>query len=93
MKFTIGKNIFLDAIRTTQRISGVRLDVNLSNCILLKATKKQITLTGGEKNLCIETTVQVDVHEEGAIVVDSKIFGEIIRKFPDEVININKINN
>ncbi|MEG2288406.1 MAG: DNA polymerase III subunit beta [Clostridium sp.] len=93
MKFTIEKNTFLDALRTTQRISGVRLGVNLANSVLIKAKGEEIILTGGEKNLCIETTVQADVHEEGTMIVDSKIFGEIIRKFPDEVINVNKMNN
>ena len=34
-------------------------------------------------DVSIETKVEAKVIEEGSIVIDSKIFGEIIRKLPN----------
>ena len=53
--------------------------------------EKVLTLIGSDMDVCIETKVDADVIEEGKIVIDSKIFGEIIRKLPNSDIKIETI--
>ena len=44
-------------------------------------------------DVSIETMVDADIKEEGSIVIDSRIFGEIIRKLPNSEIIIETLEN
>ncbi len=52
-----------------------------------------LKLIGSDIDLSIETKIDANVIEEGKIVVDSKIFGEIIRKLPNDQIEIESTEN
>lgn len=93
MKVTVENKIFLEGIKTVQRVSFGNVGITALDGILIKAYKKEIILIGGDKNLCIETRIKADVREEGSIVVDSKIFGDIIRKLPNALVEVNKIDD
>lgn len=41
----------------------------------------------------IQTLVDANIMEEGSIVIDAKIFGEIIRKLPNSTIRIETMEN
>ena len=51
--------------------------------IYIEANKEGLTLIGSDMDVSIETKVEADVIKEGSIVIDSKIFSEIIRKLPN----------
>ena len=53
----------------------------------------KLTLIGSDIDLSIETKINADVIEEGSIVLDSKLFGEIIRKLPMIHIEITSDEN
>ena len=56
--------------------------------IYIEATKTGLTLIGSDMDVSIETKVEADVLQEGKIVIDAKIFSEIVRKLPDsDVVN------
>lgn len=61
--------------------------------IYIKATKDGLTLIGSDMDVSIETKVEAHVEEEGMIVVDSKLFSEIIRKLPNSDIRIETLDN
>lgn len=61
--------------------------------IYIKATKEGLTLIGSDMDVSIETKVEADVIEEGSIVIDSKIFSEIIRKLPNSNVKIEISEN
>ena len=44
-------------------------------------------------DVSIQTSVDAQLLEEGSIVIDAKIFGEIIRKLPNSTIKIETIEN
>ena len=44
-------------------------------------------------DVSIQTTVNANIIEQGSIVIDAKIFGEIIRKLPNSTIKIETIEN
>jgi DNA polymerase-3 subunit beta len=44
-------------------------------------------------DVSIQTSVDATIIEEGSIVIDAKIFGEIIRKLPNSTIKIETIEN
>lgn len=44
-------------------------------------------------DLSIETKVKANILEEGTIVLDARLFGEIIRKLPNDLIEINTLED
>lgn len=61
--------------------------------IYIKATKEELTLIGSDIDVSIETKVEADVIQEGSIVIDSRIFSEIIRKLPNSEVKIEISEN
>ena len=61
--------------------------------IFISATKEGLTLIGSDIDVSIETKVSANVTEEGKIVIDAKIFGEIIRKLSNAEVKIETLEN
>lgn len=61
--------------------------------IYINAKKEGLTLIGSDMDVSIETKVDADILEEGMIVIDARIFGEIIRKLPNSDIKIETLEN
>lgn len=93
MKFTCEKSILQEGISTVQKAVTGKSTMPILNGILLKTAGSEVILTGSDIDLSIETKVKADISEEGSIVIDAKIFGEIIRKLPNDAVHINTIDN
>lgn len=61
--------------------------------IYIEATKNGLTLIGSDMDVSIETKVEAEVIQEGKIVIDAKIFSEIIRKLPNSDVKIEIVEN
>ena len=56
--------------------------------IYLQAINNSLTLIGSDMDVSIETKVEADVIKEGSVVIDAKLFSEIIRKLPNSDVKI-----
>lgn len=83
MKISVQKQILQDAISDVQKAISGKVIMPILQGILIIAQNSQITLIGSNIDLIIETKIQGNIIEEGRIVVDSRLFGDIIRKLPD----------
>lgn len=88
MKFTCDQQILSKAINTVSKAVTNRTTIPILKGILLKAKDNKLILTASDLDLSIEKIIDAHVSEEGEIVVLSKLFGEIIRKLPNEDITI-----
>ncbi|BAH05053.1 DNA polymerase III subunit beta [Clostridium kluyveri] len=93
MKFLCTKNKLQESIFTVQKAITGKSSMPVLNGILLEAYNDTIRLTGSDIDLSIITTIQAEVQEEGSIVIDSRIFGDIIRKLPNDNIYISTTEN
>lgn len=93
MRFTCEKSILQDGISTAQKAVTGKSTMPILNGILVKAQDNKIVLTGSDIDLSIETKINAEILEEGSIVIDAKLFGEIIRRLPNDIVHINTINN
>lgn len=93
MKFSIEKSKLQEAISNTQKAITGKSTMPILQGILLKAKNNEIVLLGSDIDLTIETKINAEVHEEGNIVIDSKLFGEIIKKLPNAQIEISSIDD
>jgi len=93
MIFICEKQKLQEGVLITQKAITGKSTMPVLEGIYIKATKKEVTLIGSDMDLSIETIVEANVIEEGTVVIDSKIFGEIIRKLPNSQVRIERIEN
>lgn len=93
MKFTCEKSILQNSISTVQKAVTGKSTMPILQGILINALDNELILSASDKDLSIETKFSTDIFENGSIVVDAKLFGEIIRKLPNDVIQISTMGN
>lgn len=93
MKFICEKHKLQDGIMIVQKAITGKTTMPILEGIYIKADSTGLTLIGSDMDLSIETKVEAQVENEGSIVIDSKIFGEIIRKLPDANVSIEILEN
>ncbi|MBZ9684791.1 DNA polymerase III subunit beta [Clostridium estertheticum] len=93
MKFICEKNILQEAISNVQKAITGKSTMPVLQGILIVASNRQVTLIGSDIDLSIEARITADVIEDGTVVLDSKLFGEIIRKLPNSTIEITTDDN
>ncbi len=93
MKFICDKNIIQEAISTVQKAVSNKSPMEILHSIFIKAENNTLTFIGTDIDLSIVTKIEGTVIEKGIIVVDSRLFGDIIRKLPNSKVEISKIEN
>jgi DNA polymerase-3 subunit beta len=93
MKFTCEKSLLQEAISTVQKAVTGKSTMNILEGILLIAKNNELTFIGSDIDLSIETKLKAEVIEEGKVVLDSKLFGELIKKLPNAEVQIDTIEN
>lgn len=88
MKITCLKSDLLKGVNTVSKAVPTKTTMAILECILINASNNQITLTANDMELGIETVVKGNIEERGIIALDAKIFSEIVRKLPDNVVTI-----
>ena len=90
MKFTIDKTILSEALTNASKASAVRSTIPALEGVLICLRNNEITITGYDLELGIKCIVLPNESiEEGEIVVNAKIFGEMIRKMPAGLVEIS----
>ena len=89
MKFLCKQSLLIEAINTSQKAVTGKSTKPILMGLLIRATQNEITIIGSDIDMSIETKLEAEVHEPGTIVVDSRIFGDIIKKLPSDIVTIN----
>ncbi len=93
MKVICSKENLLEGINIVQKAVSTKTTLPILEGILVEADDK-IKLTGNDLEIGIECYVDADIRDKGSIVLNSRMFGEIIRRLPDsEVLLEVKENN
>lgn len=95
MIFTCEKQELLESISIVQKAITGKSTMTILEGIYIKTNEldSSLTLIGSDMDVSIQTTVNANIIEVGNIVIDAKIFGEIIRKLPNSTIKIETIEN
>lgn len=93
MIFTCEKQNFLEAITIVQKAITGKSTMQILEGIYIYANDSELTLIGSDLDVSIQTKVNVNVIDSGEIVIDAKIFAEIIRKLPNSTIKIETLDN
>lgn len=91
MKFSCEKALLQAAISTTSRAVSPKSSIPALEGILLEAGS-DLHLTGYNLETGIRTIVPADIREEGTLVLGARLFGEIVRKLPDDIVTFQSEN-
>ncbi|MCI8910489.1 MAG: DNA polymerase III subunit beta [Oscillibacter sp.] len=87
MKFTCEKILLQNAIAVTSRAVSSKSSIPALEGLLLHAGES-LTVSGYDMKTGIRTKVAASISEEGEIVLNARLFGDIIRRMPDDVVTI-----
>lgn len=93
MKFTCEKSILNETVSNVSLSISSRTTIPSLNGVLLECFGGTLKITGYDLELGIYKTIDVNMMNEGAVVIDSKILSDILRKMPDDEIQIETDNN
>ena len=98
MKFTIKKDILLDALLKVSKAISTKNLIPVLAGIKFELKKKKLTLTASDNDITIQTTIEglneedFKIENEGSIIIQGKYILDIVRKLPDEYINVEVID-
>ena len=89
MKFTINQHSLTESISIVQRAISTRAISKELEGVLITLENGKLKLTGTDSEIIsIETYKDALVIEEGSTLVNARLFGDIIRKLPNDTIEI-----
>ncbi|MDI9513726.1 MAG: DNA polymerase III subunit beta [Clostridiaceae bacterium] len=91
MKIIVLKQNLIEAINIVQRAVMTKATLPILEGIYIEAGEK-VKLVGNCYDLGIECCVDADIQQKGSIVIEAKMFGEIIRKLPDAPVYIEVLD-
>jgi len=89
MKFTCEKLMLLSAILTASRAAVSKSPIPLLEGLLLEVENNSVKLTGYDLKTGIVTSVPAEVEKPGGIVLNARLFGEIVRKMPGQHVTVS----
>lgn len=92
MKVICSKEQLLDGINIVQKAVSSKPALPILEGILLEAGDN-FKLTGNDLEMGIEYYVNADIKEPGKVVLNSRMFGEIVRRLPDSEVLVEVKEN
>lgn len=95
MKFYCDTKCLNEAISIVSKAVAVKSPIPHLEGILLTAQGGTLTLLGNNLEISIKTSISANISEEGSIVLNAKMFSDIVRKLPQDVCEVfsNEKNN
>ena len=93
MKFKCSQQILAKSLGTVSKAVAMRTTMPVLKGVLIEVKKDYIKLTATDLNIQIEKKLTADIESEGSVIVQFKLFDEIVRKIPSGDIEIEYIPN
>ncbi|MDE7010297.1 MAG: DNA polymerase III subunit beta [Oscillospiraceae bacterium] len=88
MRFSCEKAILLNAINTASRAVSPKSSIPALEGLLLQADSR-LTISGYNMQTGIRTAVDASVTEDGCLAVNARLFGDMVRRLPDDVVSFS----
>ncbi|MDB5051256.1 MAG: polymerase beta subunit [Fibrobacteres bacterium] len=83
MKFEANKPVFLDALQMASNASPTKTTLQILYNLLLKLEGNTLEIRATDLDMTIVLRLQVEGHEDGEIVINSKKLLEVVKELPD----------
>jgi len=88
MKFSCNQKDFSTAVTNVQRAVSTKTNLPSLEGILIRAEDERIILCGYDLEIGITTFINCNVIEKGELVVSAKLLGDIVRRLPENTVDI-----
>ena len=89
MKFSVEKILLLNAISTASRAVAAKSSIPALEGLLLSCAGDTLVVSGYNMQTGIRTRVPVEIAEEGRLVLNARLFGDIVRRLPDDTVTFS----
>lgn len=101
MKFDILRDRFLNGLNDVMKAVNTKTTIPILTGIKIDVTNEGINLTGSDADITIQTFIPVEengeqiinISETGSIVLQARMFNEIVRKLPTNEVEIEVTNS
>ena len=94
MKLRCTKESLTEAINIVSKAVSSRSTIAVIEGIHVRAQEgNSLRLTGNDFEIGIECVIDAQVEMTGEIVINAKMFGDIVRKLPEEAVDIELLDN
>lgn len=98
MKLTIKKDLLLENLNKVSKAISTKNLIPILAGIKFELKEEGLTLTASDNDITIQTFIPVNsdemtIEKEGIIIIQGKYILDIVRKLPDEYINIEVIDD
>ncbi|MCL1823323.1 MAG: DNA polymerase III subunit beta [Oscillospiraceae bacterium] len=83
MKFSADKNILSEAVINASKACAVKTAFSALDGVLLTLKGNELTITGYDLETGIRVNITADGEADGSIIVESRLFSDMIRRMPD----------
>ena len=88
MKFSCEKLVLQNAIATASRAASGKSSIPALEGLLFVCEKETLTVTGYNMQIGIRTRFACDTEENGQLVLNARLFGDIVRRMPDDTVTL-----
>jgi len=88
MKLIANRILLLEGLNAAQKAVSQKSSIPSLEGVLLSTDEIVLKIVGYDLEFGIESRVEVNVEEQGAVVLNARMLGEIVRKLPDETVLI-----
>ena len=96
MKLKIKKEVLLDGLNKVSKAISTKNLIPILSGVKFDLTKKGLTLLASDNDITIQVFIpsedNMDIEMEGSIIIQGKYVLDIVRKLPDEYINIEVVD-
>lgn len=100
MKFSINRSVFIQNLTDVQRAISSRTTIPVLTGVKLSLKDEGLYLTGSDATISIEAFInakdddnKLKIENTGDIVLPSRFLGEIVKKLPSDMMNLEVVDN
>lgn len=93
MKFSCEKTLLQTAVNTASHAAAAKSTIPSLEGLLIEASGSSVVISGYDLKTGIRTRVSADVVEPGAIVLNARLFSDIVRRMPDDFLTFESGNS
>lgn len=93
MRFICNQQELIKKLNIISKAVSVRTTIPTLKGVLLDVSANNLKMTSSDMDITIEVNMNVSASENGSVVIPYKLFSDLIRKLPNDDIEISSIDN
>lgn len=93
MNIICDKSNLIEGINIVMKAIPSKTTMEILECVVIEVKEDRIKLIANDLQIGIETLIEGDIKQEGSVAIGAKVFFEIIRKLPNDQVEISVDEN